>query len=553
MTLPRYLPNFFCNQFEGGIKQCLIALLSACTVLLGQGCSAISVANSPSKSAPLIATSAAVAPSSVETCLKWYEDIDAAIDTAGIRNGSPHRLAGYPHLRVDRFATSFSTQAIQEPKIVPMLLWYARDLDMAARQHELLNLPSRQQEMLGTADTAAAHSILSHCSQLLVRRDMTNSASAQHRQAFFADWYVPDHYSHWKRALGLYVLTSIPFYSGVEAWQQSMADEFRRASTEPSQIQNPSGIMRYLPPQPIKEPAKIETIFGASLRNILGVPQLSEAGWHELLNRYSPVFEIDKKGEFDQIGTMQLDSKGGVIIDTSTPSVYQRIAFTRIDNKTYVQLIYNIWFSERPASNPLDLLAGNIDGVMLRITLDHDGTPLLIDSIHACGCYHLFFPTSHLLPRPSPNPRTEWAFIPQTLPIPTTRQQVIVRIATATHYLTGIRFEEQGAPPITPAIRHSTYRLEKDSDLLSLPMPPPGNGKLPIEHKSAFLPSGLMAGTERGERFLFWPMGIASPGAMRQWGTHATAFVGIRHFDDADLIDKRFTIKNNDSLTRLEK
>jgi hypothetical protein len=35
-------------------------------------------------------------------------------------------------------------------------------------------------------------------------------------------------------------------------------------------------------------------------------------------------------------------------------------------------------------------------------------------------------------------------------------------------------------------------------------------------------------------------MGIANPGAMRQWGTHATAFVGRRHFDDADLFERRF-------------
>ena len=553
MTLSRYPLIVFSNQSESRIQQWLITLVIACTVLLGQGCSAISAPNSPSRSATLIATFATVTPPSVETCLKWYEDIDAAIDTAGIRDGGPHRLAGYPHLRVDRFAASFSAQATQEPKIVPMLLWYARDLDMAARQHELLNLPPRQQEMLGTADTAAAHSILSNCSQLLVRRDIANSASAPHRQALFADWLVPDHYSQWKRAVGLYILTSIPFYSGVEAWQQSTANEFTRASTGLSQIQNPGGFIRYMPSQPIKEPANIETIFGASLRNILGVPQLSEAGWHELLNRYSPVFEIDHKGGFDQIGTMQLDSSGHVIIDAATPSVYQRIAFTRIDHKTHVQLIYSIWFSERPASNPLDLLAGNIDGVMLRITLDHDGTPLLVDSIHACGCYHLFFPTSRLQPRPSPNPRTEWAFIPQLLPILTAQQRVVVRLASATHYLTDIRFEEQGPPPITPAIRHSSYRLEMDSDLLSLPMPPRGDGRLPIEHKSAFLPRGLIAGTERGERFLFWPMGIASPGAMRQWGTHATAFVGIRHFDDADLIDKRFTIKNNDSLTHSEK
>jgi hypothetical protein len=35
-------------------------------------------------------------------------------------------------------------------------------------------------------------------------------------------------------------------------------------------------------------------------------------------------------------------------------------------------------------------------------------------------------------------------------------------------------------------------------------------------------------------------MGIDNPGAMRQWGNHATAFIGRRHFDDADLIERRF-------------
>ena len=57
-----------------------------------------------------------------------------------------------------------------------------------------------------------------------------------------------------------------------------------------------------------------------------------------------------------------------------------------------------------------------------------------------------------------------------------------------------------------------------------------------------FGPDGLVAGSERAERWLFWPMGIASAGAMRQWGHHATAFVGRRHFDDADLIERRFVI-----------
>ena len=52
---------------------------------------------------------------------------------------------------------------------------------------------------------------------------------------------------------------------------------------------------------------------------------------------------------------------------------------------------------------------------------------------------------------------------------------------------------------------------------------------------------GLVAGTQRGERWILWPMGVPEPGAMRQWGYHATAFVGRRHFDDADLLERYFS------------
>jgi hypothetical protein len=60
--------------------------------------------------------------------------------------------------------------------------------------------------------------------------------------------------------------------------------------------------------------------------------------------------------------------------------------------------------------------------------------------------------------------------------------------------------------------------------------------------RSLYQPDGLVAGSARGERFFFWPMGIESAGQMRQWGHHATAFVGRRHFDDAYLIEKYFEI-----------
>jgi hypothetical protein len=32
---------------------------------------------------------------------------------------------------------------------------------------------------------------------------------------------------------------------------------------------------------------------------------------------------------------------------------------------------------------------------------------------------------------------------------------------------------------------------------------------------------------------------------MRQWGRHATAFIGKRHFDDARLMEERFDLRSH--------
>jgi hypothetical protein len=85
----------------------------------------------------------------------------------------------------------------------------------------------------------------------------------------------------------------------------------------------------------------------------------------------------------------------------------------------------------------------------------------------------------------------------------------------------------------SPSLTGTPYTLVDEDTLRSLPW-------RSDQRKSLYGNDGLVAGTERLERVLFWPMGIASAGAMRQWGRHATAFVGRRHFDDADLLEQRF-------------
>jgi hypothetical protein len=38
-------------------------------------------------------------------------------------------------------------------------------------------------------------------------------------------------------------------------------------------------------------------------------------------------------------------------------------------------------------------------------------------------------------------------------------------------------------------------------------------------------------------------MGVLSPGAMRQYGRHAVAFIGRRHFDDPHYLQEMFVRK----------
>jgi hypothetical protein len=104
----------------------------------------------------------------------------------------------------------------------------------------------------------------------------------------------------------------------------------------------------------------------------------------------------------------------------------------------------------------------------------------------------------------------------------------LVRLAPGTHYI-----EQVGLVKGSDSL--ARYGFRAYDELRSLQ-------RLDGGRRSAFGPDGLIAGSERAERFLFWPMGIASAGAMRQWGRHATAFVGRRHFDDADLMERRFEL-----------
>ena len=121
--------------------------------------------------------------------------------------------------------------------------------------------------------------------------------------------------------------------------------------------------------------------------------------------------------------------------------------------------------------------------------------------------------------------------MPQDLSAVRSGERLTLRIAARTHYLQRVTVANAVEKSAAP---EGFYRYADDDELRSL--------ALDSGRRSLFGSDGIVASSARGERFLFWPMGISDPGAMRQWGRHATAFVGRRHFDDPQLMEKNFRI-----------
>lgn len=298
---------------------------------------------------------------------------------------------------------------------------------------------------------------------------------------------------------------------------------FERAAAGTADQQH---FVRYQPPGSAAPAQRVASILANAKTDALGIPQFGAREAEILFATFAPTFEIETGGDYDRIGPLRWAGGETPEVDVSRPTIYRRIAFTRYGAHTLLQLVYMIWFPERPQNNALDPLSGKLDGIALRVTLDPSGRPLVYDSIHLCGCYHMFFPTSRVKPIPPPDPDVEWAFIPRTLPAIDAPQRLVVRVTSRSHYLTDIRLDTGS--------RGTTYAMVDDGDLRTLPT---AEGT-----RSVFGPNGIVPGTDRGERMVTWSLGVEDAGAMREWGRHATALIGRRQFDDADLIERRFQI-----------
>ena len=487
-------------------------LAAAALALLLSGCAVLGPGPAPAPADP-----------AAQACLDWFARVDEQVAVHGVHDAQSARLPGFPQLRIERFEAALRDRAAADE--AAFQAWLARLAALGAQGQalELRRLPPAGLARLGLdRDAALARGYA--CRHRLQQAD---ARPGPRRAALLAQARVPDAYSTTARVAGLYALTRWPFSAGVQRWQQLTQAHFEAtAAGQPAAWP----LRRYRPevspgPDPAAELAQAP-------RDALGVPQPGAALLQRLLQHHAPVLEVEDAGAFDRPGRALPGRGGAWALDTAQPTVYARVAHTLLQGRPALQLVYLAWFSERPASGAFDLLAGRWDGLVWRVTLGPDGRPVLYDTIHACGCYHLFFPTPALQPRPAPAAGIEWVFAPAAAPLPRDGERVVLRLASGSHYLVGLSADPPG--------EGTAYALRDEDELRGLP---PAGAASDAAWLSFYGPEGLLPGSERAERWFFWPMGVPSAGAQRQWGHHATAFVGRRHFDDADLIDRRFELR----------
>jgi len=213
------------------------------------------------------------------------------------------------------------------------------------------------------------------------------------------------------------------------------------------------------------------------------VPPLAyAAAGDDLFARYAPVFVPQyTELEYNRIGAAaaRASADGGeeIYIDTARPVFYVQRREFETENGRYTNLVYRVHFSEIPLSlMPFNLTAGRNVGLIVVVTLNARMRPVLLSTVHACGCYLGMIPTSFLDPSAYPrgwNSAQQKVFgetLPGRLDYPRDAQGLhpVIRLRHGTHRVMDVglaRLDE-----LAPRLRVRRAELAPMSALEHLPL-----------------------------------------------------------------------------------
>ncbi len=453
----------------------------------------------------------------VGKCANLFALLDEDSTKYGVRDAGDFRIPDYPYLRVNRFLASFTDDVANDAQFDAWLTRLQK-LDRRARYYEIENLGVLQRGALEkrTGSTDLYERVL-ECGDVLKSVDFRSAQSLERLKRMAK---APDEYLSLRRAVGLYPLPLLFISEGVRKMHRRAIQSFSNAGPK-----NPF-LLSYLPAIEPDRPCPRD-LMAKARQDSLGIPIYPRAIEEKLFNLYAPVWEVETKANFDRIGAPEWTAGRHLRVNIRQPVTYKRLSYTRFEGRVLPQLNYIIWFPERPKKSVLDLVGGFMDGVNYRVTLGSDGRPVLYETVHNCGCYLKFYPTKRIHQRTPPE-CVESPLILQPPALNPAKERMVISMASGSHYVQYLY-----TMPLNAQVVEKSYALLDYNDLRSLPVPDDGR-------RSMFDEYGMVPGTERLERFVLWPAGVPNPGAMRQWGRRAVAFVGERHFDDPYLIQELF-------------
>ncbi len=501
------LPLLYCRYSlwgEGMDLTRLVALLSS--LLLLAGCSGLGYRGS------------AVLEGLAPECRAIFIEMQQRIDRESVADPRVWPLRDFPYLGSDRLHGELAKEVGDDSE--------RRD----ALRQRLFALGAQAR---GVALDQLRHGFNAVERQLIERCINTKAQHDSARPEFFAriieQASVPDEYVTWQRVLGLYPLTAPFVLHRLRVWQQRWLEVFQ----EPAE----NDVERtYIPYRGDVAPLPAVTIAAwvdrAVANNALGLPELSAEALDRLFRQFAPQWRIGqgvgaRSPRSDYLGRPYWLESGMPSVDVDDPVSYRQVSYSRFAGRWLLQLNYVIWFSERLATTRPDIFAGRLDGLIWRVTLGAQGRVLSYDAIHTCGCYHMLFPVVGQWSLKALDPDIEQPLI---VPVESgISGAMAVSLKASLHHIFAVSPVERMPVNVRLPIR---YRLTPYASLLRLPA-----GKAV---RSLFDAKGLVPGTERLERWLLWPMGVPSAGAMRVLGRHAVSFTGRRHFDDPTLLEEFF-------------
>jgi len=447
----------------------------------------------------------------VPNCSAEIQAFRSQVDQAGLTNASTPALPFFPLLHSNRFLHSLSHSAKSSIEVRQWTMLLA-ELAIKTRAAENKNLTAPWSN--------SSLEELAECS----RNFASESEYQQNRIAVLTavqQSEFPAHYLNGRQTLGALALLRpflkqriLSLHVDERKWFEK-EESFERSNT-----------------YEIDSSLKTSTTSSfadwmrtAYASNELALPLLQKSQLDSLFAEHAPNLQIEFTDDNDRIGAPQWEGDH-VRIGIDNPTAYTLPSMTLFEGRKLLQLNYVFWFPGRKPNALIDLYSGDVDSIIWRVTLNEDGQVLLYDSIHSCGCYHKYFVASDSLIAKGQPTSQEPANIFK-LDAAATHDGLTLAITSNEHYIVGVDSRSSNAGQESIPYGIGSY------DLLNNLEHDGGN-------RSLFDDKGLIAGSERLERFTLWPTGILSVGAMRQWGTHATGFIEEQHFDDAGLLDKYF-------------